>query len=249
MELLTMGRNSYTQRGMVAAAAVLGLGIITAASIGAYAFYHVRALDNTLSVTGSATQNVKADAAKWSVSVTRSTYESSVASTQARVSADAQTVVNFFNLAHIPEDKILVSPVSVDQDYNSDANAPRRYSIHEQITVSSDDPQLVDRLSKDIGSLAGKGILVSANQPEYYVTTLPQIRVALIGQAVTDAKARAMQIASSTGQTVGALKSASSGVVQVMAPNSVDISDYGSYDTSTIDKQVMVTARAIFLLK
>ena len=73
--------------------------------------------------------------------------------------------------------------------------------------------------------------------------------MALIGKAVQDAKARAESIAKSTGQSVGALKSASSGVVQVMAPNSVDISDYGSYDTSTIDKQIMVTARATFFLK
>ncbi len=249
MELLGTGRNAGSQRGMVAAAAVLGLGIIIAASIGAFTFYRVRALDNTLSVTGSATQAVKADAAKWSVSVARSAFESSVASTQARVSADAQMVVDFFSAAQIPADKILVSPVSVDQEYSSDANAPRRYAVREQVTVSSDNPQLIDKLSKDIGSLAGKGVLVSANQPEYYVTTLPQIRVALIGAAVTDAKARAMQIASSTGQRVGALKSAASGVVQVMAPNSVDISDYGSYDTSTIDKQVMVTARAVFLFQ
>ena len=248
MELLPPGR-VMPQRGMVAAAAVLALGIIVAAGIGAYAFYQVRSLDNTLSVTGSATQSVQADAAKWSVSVMRSAFETTVPSTQARVSSDAQAVVNFFATAGIAADKIRVSPVSVDQDYNSDANAPKRYTIREQVTVQSDNPELIDKLSKDIGSLVGKGILVSANQPEYYVSTLPDIRVALIGQAVTDAKARAMEIASSTGQRVGALKSASSGVVQVMAPNSVDVADYGSYDTSTIDKQVMVTARATFFLK
>ena len=121
--------------------------------------------------------------------------------------------------------------------------------MHEQVTVNSDDVALIDKLSKDIASLAGKGIIVSANQPEYYVSTLPDIRVALIGKAVEDAKARAESIAKSTGQSVGALKSAASGVVQVMAPNSVDVSDYGSYDTSTIDKKVMVTARATFFLK
>jgi hypothetical protein len=237
------------QRGQVGAAAVLGLGIIIAALVASLTFYNVRALDNTLSVTGSATQDVKADAAKWTVSINRSAYESDVPSTQARVSRDTQTVVDFFSKGGIAAKDILVTPVSVDQDYSSDANAPRRYSVHEQITVSSDDPSQIDELAKDIGSLAGKGILVSAGQPEYYVTTLPQIRVALIGKAVEDAKARAVSVVSSTGQKVGALKSASSGVVQVMAPSSVDVSDYGSYDTSTIEKTVMVTARATFFLK
>ena len=58
-----------------------------------------------------------------------------------------------------------------------------------------------------------------------------------------------LSIASSTGQTVGKLKSASSGVVQVMQPNSTDVSDYGSYDTSTIEKEVSVTARAVFFVR
>jgi len=37
--------------------------------------------------------------------------------------------------------------------------------------------------------------------------------------------------------------------VQVMPVNSVDISDYGNYDTSTIDKDVMVTVKTIFRLE
>ena len=237
------------QRDIVAASGVLGLGIIIAALAGALTFYNVHALDNTLSVTGSATQSVKADAAKWSVSVARSAYENEVATVQGKVAHDAQTVVGFFTAAGIAADKVMTSPVSVDQEYSSDANAPRRYTVREQITVSSSDPQQIEKLSKDIGGLAAQGILVSAGQPEYYISDLAKIRVTLIGKAVEDAKARATSIADSTGQRVGALKSASSGVVQVMAPNSVEISDYGSYDTSTIDKQVMVTARATFFLK
>ena len=85
--------------------------------------------------------------------------------------------------------------------------------------------------------------------PEYYVSTLPQLRVSLVGQAVKDAKARAVEMANSGDSSVGALKSAASGVVQVLAPNSTSVEDYGSYDTSTIQKQVMVTARAVFYVK
>jgi hypothetical protein len=73
--------------------------------------------------------------------------------------------------------------------------------------------------------------------------------VSLVGQAIADAKARAVQIAKAGGSSVGALKSASSGVVQVLAPSSTNVEDYGSYDTSTIEKEVMVTARATFYVK
>ena len=39
------------------------------------------------------------------------------------------------------------------------------------------------------------------------------------------------------------------GVVQVMSLGSVDVSDYGSYDTSNIEKEVMITVKTVFGLK
>jgi hypothetical protein len=48
---------------------------------------------------------------------------------------------------------------------------------------------------------------------------------------------------------VGALRSASSGVVQVLPEGGVEISDYGTYDTQNINKEVMVTVRADFSLR
>ncbi len=234
----------------VVPALVLGMGFIIAASIISYAFYSVHTLGNTLSVTGSATTEIKADASKWTVSVSRTANEEGISSSQSRVSADTQTVVDFFTTAGIQSEKILVSPIFSEKNYSSDTNASVTYNVHQDISVQSDNPTLIQKLSKDISRLSSKGILFSVVAPEYYVTTLPKIRIALMGNAILDAKARAFAIASSTGQHVGALASASGGVVQVMAPNSVgDVNDYGSYDTSTIDKTVMVTAHAVFYIK
>jgi hypothetical protein len=39
------------------------------------------------------------------------------------------------------------------------------------------------------------------------------------------------------------------GVVQVMTAGAIEISDYGSYDTSGIEKEVMVTVKADFKLE
>lgn len=234
---------------VVSAFIMLGLGIVIAASIGSYAFYRVHTLGNTLSVTGSATQKVEADTANWTIAVNRTALESEVPSTQTKVASDASQVVAFFKDAGVSDDDITTSTVYVDQIFSSDSNAPRSYTVHEDITMKSNDPQKVDALSKDLGKLLSKGVLVSAQAPQYYVSNLPELRVSLIGKAVQDAKARAAEIAKATGQKVGALESASGGVVQVMAPNSVDVTDYGSYDTSTIEKQVMVTTHATFYLR
>jgi hypothetical protein len=91
--------------------------------------------------------------------------------------------------------------------------------------------------------------MVSTQSLEYYYSKLPDLRVSLLEDAVKDAKLRAEKIAAGTGRRVGSVRAASSGVVQVLSPNSVDISDYGNYDTSSVDKDVMVTVKASFDLK
>jgi len=84
---------------MVRAGLTLGICFVVAAFIGSMTLYNVRALDNTLSVTGSAKQSAEADSAKWTVSVTRTAYEADVPDTQARVTRDTNTVVGFFKAA------------------------------------------------------------------------------------------------------------------------------------------------------
>lgn len=233
----------------IAPALVLGLSLMGAAAIGAYSFYRVHTLDNTLSVTGSATSEAKADSAKWTVSLSRSSYEDGIAAAQTRVAADAKQISEFLTKGGLPAAGVTVSPTFVDREYSSDQNAPTRYTVRLDVTADSDKPELIEELSKNISTLAARGIVVSAQTPQYYISNLPELRISLIGKAVQDAKARASEIAKSTGRSVGALQSASGGVVQVLAPNSVDVSDYGNYDTSTIDKKVMVTARATFYIR
>jgi len=74
--------------------------------------------------------------------------------------------------------------------------------------------------AQNVTTLVNRGYSISPRQPEYYVSNLPELRVQLLGKAVADAKARATEIAKSGGASVGPLQSASSGVVQVLAPNS-----------------------------
>ena len=115
---------------------------------------------------------------------------------------------------------------------------------------ATNDVQKISDLSKNTSSLVTeKGVLFSTSSLEYYYSNLPAIRVELLANAVGDAKARAEQLAKAGGKSIGPLQSASSGVVQVMAPNSVEVSDYGMYDTSSINKEIMVTVKASFEIK
>ena len=97
--------------------------------------------------------------------------------------------------------------------------------------------------------LINKGVIFSTNPVEYYYSKLPDLRVSLLSDAIKDAQARAGKMAEATGKKVGVLRSAASGVVQVRSANSLEVSDYGTYDTSKINKNVMVTVKAAFELK
>lgn len=239
---------NFFDRPSVLPATILAAGLLLTGALFSWSFYSARQSDDTISVTGSAKTDAKADSAKWTVSVTQSAYEGATAAAYAKVASDAAAVKAYFKQAGIADTDITSNTVTADQNYNSNSG-PTSYNVHEEVTIASGDVDKVQSLAQNVGALISRGISVSPQQPEYYVSTLPDLRVQLLGQAIADAKARAQEIAKSGGSSVGKLKSAASGVVQVLAPNSTQVEDYGSYDTSTTDKEISVTARATFVVR
>lgn len=244
-----MPKEKLFDRPFVFPALILAFSVVFAAMIAAYAVFAIRGLDSTLSTTGSATELVKADTAKWRVSVYRAVPQSGIPGAYTQIAKDVAVVKAHFTANTIAAEKIVVGATVSDQIYTSDSNAPQLFNVHAEVTVESNDVDKIEELSHTINLLLAKGVQVAPQQPEYYVSTLPELRITLLGKAIADAKARATQLAKNGDTAVGALKSASSGVVQVLAPNSTNVEDYGSYDTSTIQKQVMVTTRATFYAK
>jgi hypothetical protein len=241
---------AFLERPMVSAMLALGICILITGSIFSLAFYNARGVQGTLSVTGSAKVAVKADLAKWTISVTRTTFAEGQQAAYGAVDRDAAAVKVYFVQAGIPAESITSNTTVADQDWSySNNGGPVRYNVHQEITIESTDVDKVAGLAQNVTTLINRGYSIAPRQPEYYVSTLPELRVQLLGEAITDAKARAAEIAKSGGAKVGALMSASSGVVQVLSPNSTSVEDYGSYDTSSIQKEVSVTARASFFVK
>jgi hypothetical protein len=137
----------------------------------------------------------------------------------------------------------------MNEIYKSDPNSPREYNLIQSIEIKSDDVNKIKELAKNSDQLASQGIIFSANPVEYYYSKLPELRISLLPEAIKDAKQRAEMISSSSNKTVDTVKSVTMGVVQVMPVGAVEVSDYGSYDTSGIEKEVMITVKTIFSLK
>ena len=230
-------------------ATIVGVSLMLSAVVGAYTFYRVRSFDNSLSVVGSAKQAVMADSAKWQSSVSRIVPAGQLQSGYTQLARDSAVVIDFLKKNGISDEALDVSPVFVEERYDYNNQGPREYTLRQNLTVESKDVNQIADLAKRASQLINQGVFFSPGQPEYYYSGLASLRVSLLADAIKDARARAEQLAVSSGQRVGALKSAASGVVQVLSPNSIDVSDYGQYDTSSIAKEVMVTVRASFVVR
>ena len=228
---------------------ILGLSLIISATIGSLTFYKLRSMDY-ISTTGSAKKAVVSDKVKWASSITRAIKQSTIKDGYTKLDADLKEVKAFFATNEIPTEAIDISPVFMNEVYEQNPGTDKKYNLVQNITIQSADVQKISDLSKNTSSLVTeKGVMFSTNSLEYYYSNLPAVRVELLANAVGDAKARAEQLAKAGGKKIGPLQSASSGVVQVMAPNSVEVSDYGMYDTSSINKEIMVTVKASFEIK
>ena len=228
---------------------ILGLSIIISFGIASFTFYKLRSAEY-ISTTGSAKKAVVSDSVKWVSSITRVVKLSTVKDGYAKMDADLKGVKNFLMTNGIAEKDIEVAPVYMNEIYDNNNQIEKSYNLIQNIEVQSSDVQKIADLSKNTSSLIiNSGILFSTNSLEYYYSKLPEARVELLTSAVADAKARALKLAEAGGKTIGTLQSASSGVVQVLSPNSAQVSDYGTYDTSKIEKEIMITVKASFAIK
>ena len=120
------------------------------------------------------------------------------------------------------------------------------YHASRDLTVRTNNVDLVSKLSQNIGTVLQEGVNVSNYGPQYYVSTLSKIRPELLKEAMKDAKQRAESMAQAVGGKVGAITSVKAGPIQVTTPDSTMTSDAGMYDTSTIKKTVSATVSVTF---
>jgi uncharacterized protein len=228
---------------------IVGICFIIGILLFSFVFYKVRATDNSMWVTGSFKQKVSSDIAKFSAGFNRNVPVDSLKSGYEQMKSDEAIVKKFFTDAGFSEKDIQISPVFMDAPFMYDPNAAKEYILRQTVEIQSKEIQKITDLSKNVQSLINEGVIFSINSLQYYVTNLPELRINLLADAVKDAKARAQKIAEGTGKKIGTIKTANVGVVQVLPVNSTDVSDYGTYDTSTIDKEVMVTVTVLFTLE
>ncbi len=256
--------NSFKElfKNNVVTACVLGGVMLIAASLVLAGGVKAVGQNNSISVTGTAERMVESDGGKWTFSITKQAEPSQLSYVSNEIRAQQVATSKYLVEKGITEKQITVQPITsnvVCQSQNQvmydslgrqQCSGPYTYSITATTIVESEDVELIRDLSLTAQqALSQKGILIQSNQVEFFYNKLADLRVELLEEAGKNAKDRAEAIAKATGDRIGGVRSASQGVFQVTQRNSIEVSDYGSYDTSTIEKKVTAIVRASFEVK
>ena len=227
-------------------ASILAIGIIIAAFVWGAFFLSTRN-EQSIRVVGQGVKTVTSDLIKWNITINRTTNVAYKSEGPSWIQEDLVKVKKYLASNGIEEKDILVEPVSSYANYGN--NGITGYSFSQRIEVRSNDIEKLEKMALDNKALAKQDIYLQYSELEYFVSNLAEIKAEMLALATVDAKARALEIAKSSGNKVCALLSARSGVFQIRKPLSTDVSDYGIYNTSSKEKEIAVTVTATFKIK
>jgi len=234
-------QSGATTLGLLLLGLALAVGLIGAAGLVSRSLERIKLAGDKITVKGYAEEKVVSDAGTWRATVTvrsgdlQSGYRALEADT-ARVQALLESVAG-------ASAGVAVSSVAARPQYEMGPGGVQTgritgYELDRNFELSSTDVALIGRVATQASSLISEGVSINSWPPQYFYNDLNAVKVRLIGAATRDAQQRAEQFAAGSGVTVGPLRSASQGVFQITRPNSTETADYGSYDTSTVEKVV-----------
>lgn len=242
----SMSRGSST--GLIAVA----VGIVVAALLVSGAVADVGRKNDVIEVTGSARRAIVADLGIWKGTVTVQTP--TVAGSYAEVTAYGGRVRAWLAARGLADSVINVQPVETNRmmtvtSEGQETGQVAGYKVSQTIEVRLFDPRAIEKLAREAGALAGEGIPFEASSPQYLYTKLAELRIQMMGEATRDARARADVIAKAAGASVGNVRSANTGVVQITPRFSTEVSDYGMNDMTSIEKDITTVVKVTFALK
>ncbi len=228
------------------ASLILAVGFIISAFILGNYFVSARN-EQSIRVVGQGVKSVTSDLAKWNITINRTTNVAYKSEGPSWLQEDLLKIKKYLASNGIEEKDILVEPVSSYANYGN--NGVTGYSFSQRIEVKSDDIEKIEKMALDNKALAKQDIYLEYSNLEYFVSNLAELKAEMLALATADAKARAEEIAKSSGNKICGLLSAKTGVFQIRKPLSMDISDYGIYNTSSKEKEIAVTVNATFKIK
>lgn len=229
----------------------IALALVVSTLLAASTARDVAPVRDSIQVKGYAEKRVQSDMGVWSGQF--STRAGSLKQAYADLQ-QAQKRVEGFLAAQGIKDGIEYAPVQTMPLYRFDPNRGmtneiQGYELVQAVKVTSRDVARLTDLSREVSSLISEGVQFMSMPPQFYYGGLESLKLELLASATANARERATALAEAGGSRVGALQSARQGVFQVTPAISTEVSDYGVYDTSSIEKTVKAVVTVTFALR
>jgi len=239
-------------------AVVIGAALVACASVVTQGVVHIKAPNDIIRITGSARKIIRSDLITWHAKITArdakmdAAYQSlraGVAKTQAYLLKHGLTA-NEVTISPT-ETETFYAPLPKGQaDYGSSIFRPiTGYRLTQEVVVQSSQVELVDKLARSVTDLMGGGIQIESLAPEYLYTKLGELKVEMLAAAAKDARQRADQVAQNSGCHVARVRYAQMGVMRIIPAYTTSENAEGTYDTTTLDKEIVAVVSAGFSIR
>lgn len=231
---------------------IISLGFIIGLAVIGNSYKNRNKTEDTISVTGLGTQTFTSDLITWSGSFSRNSMELNSAYNQ--LAEDKEVIQNYLISKGIDSNEIIFSAVDIQKTYDyvydqmgRGRNVFAGYRLNQSISIESKEVEKVEQLSRNITEIINQGIEFTSSPPNYFYTKLSEVKHEMIADGTKDAKIRAEKIAENAGGKLGNLKKASTGVIQITAPNSNEEYSYGgTFNTHSKEKEASITIRLVY---
>lgn len=230
----------------------VAVAIILCAVILSWTALKIKSTGDVIEVVGSAKRPVTSDFIVWRGQV--SARKSGMQEGYREITHYTQKIRDYFKSNNIPDSLIVFSalnswPIMEYTERGRETGRILAYNYNQNFEIRSSDVARIAELSQKATELINDGVPLSSYPPEYLFSGLSEMRIDMLAEATQDAKLRADKIAGATGKHVGSIRSAKMGVFQLTSRNSTAVSDYGMYDTSTLEKDLTAVVRVQFSIE
>jgi hypothetical protein len=227
----------------------LAVALVLSSIVMAWAITNTKKTDQMITVTGSARKRIKSDLVIWRAGVS---YQGAQPTDAYKALTDGVSRIKQYLISKgVPENQITISSISsttlhAKDNEGNETNEITGYSLRQEAQVRSTEVEKVEKIAREATELINQGILIESGAPEYYYTKIADLKIEMLAEAAKDAKVRAEQVAKSTGSSIGSVRQARMGVMQITAADSNEVSDSGINDTSSLDKDITAVVNVSF---
>jgi hypothetical protein len=250
----------YQDRSEVTSSVIMGLCLVVGLAAGGWfigkGMARFKSDTRTVTVKGLVEREVKSDQAVWTLGLRRAS--DALPDAHQRITADRDAVLAFLKKQGFPDTEVERQPTrTVDKlarDYGGQQNERFRYVVTAAVVVKSANVDLVRSATGATEELIKAGVILDGGNeggpanPRFIVSKFNALRPQLLADATKNAREIATQFAADSGATVGTIRSANQGNIQIFGTDGNDESAPFSA-TSTIAKKIRVVSTFEFELQ